>query len=78
MNLGAANGRLTLSIADDGRGFDVDAMMGRGLGLVSMAERLDTFHGQLRIESRPGAGTRVIAIAPLVAERIEPAVDLGA
>jgi signal transduction histidine kinase len=78
MELTAANGTLTLSIADDGSGFDVHTMMGRGLGLISMSERLDTFRGKLSIESRPGAGTRVMATAPFVPDAMEQAVNVGA
>ena len=58
-------GGLALSIVDDGVGFDVDGDWGKGLGLVSMKERLEAVGGSLEIHSRPGAGTRVEATAPL-------------
>ena len=38
-----------LTIVDDGSGFDVDAAWGRGLGLISMAERLEAIGGTLEI-----------------------------
>jgi len=51
---------LTLEVADDGRGFDVRAaLMGHGLGLVSMQERLSLVNGEVHIDSKPGAGTTV-------------------
>jgi signal transduction histidine kinase len=55
------DGRLRLSVADDGRGFDVAAraVRGRRLGLTSMEERAAELGGQLEIDSRPGEGTRV-------------------
>jgi signal transduction histidine kinase len=56
---------LTLSIVDDGVGFDVQAMWLKGLGLVSMKERLEAVGGSLEIRSTPGAGTRVEAAVPL-------------
>jgi signal transduction histidine kinase len=56
---------LTLSVVDDGAGFDVDAVWGKGLGLVSMKERLEAIGGSLEIRSTPGLGTRVEATAPL-------------
>ena len=56
---------LTLSIADDGIGFDVNAAWGTGLGLVSMRERLDAIGGVLEIHSERGVGTRVEVWAPL-------------
>ncbi len=59
-----ANG-LTLTIEDEGVGFDVNAGWRRGLGLISMRERLEAFGGTLDIRSTPGAGTRVEATVPL-------------
>ena len=54
-------GRLALSVADDGRGFDASApgVRGRRLGLTSMEERAAELGGRLAIESRPGEGTTV-------------------
>ncbi|MFN8472558.1 MAG: histidine kinase [Anaerolineae bacterium] len=60
--------RLTMEIVDNGVGFDPAARRadGRhGLGLVGMRERLTLVGGELTISSRPGAGTRIIAAAPL-------------
>jgi signal transduction histidine kinase len=56
---------LALTVADDGVGFDVDAAWGKGLGLVSMRERLDAVGGTLDIRSTPGGGTRVQISVPL-------------
>ncbi len=55
---------LTLSVVDDGVGFDVDAVWGKGLGLVSMKERLEAIGGSLEIRSHPGASTTVLAMVP--------------
>ncbi len=63
---GVANG-VALTIVDDGSGFDVDAAWGRGLGLISMAERLEAMGGTLEIHSRPNAGTRVAVRVPVLA-----------
>jgi signal transduction histidine kinase len=54
-------GRLALSVADDGRGFDVAApgVRGRRLGLTSMEERAAELGGRLAISSRAGEGTTV-------------------
>ncbi len=55
-----------LKIADSGRGFDVqEALKSRGLGLVSMRERLQIVHGELKVESKPGVGTTICARVPL-------------
>jgi len=50
---------IALTIGDDGVGFDVDAMWGTGLGLISMQERVEAIGGTLEIRSSPGAGTRL-------------------
>jgi PAS domain S-box-containing protein len=57
---------LTLEVADDGLGFDVQAALkGHGLGLVSMQERLRLVNGEVQIDSKPGAGTTVRVRVPL-------------
>jgi signal transduction histidine kinase len=64
---------LTITIEDDGTGFDIDALMGlpvetgRGLGLMGMKERAKLLGGHLMIYSRPGEGTRVCIEVPLEA-----------
>lgn len=59
--------KLELAIRDDGRGFDVDAppRSGPSLGIASMHERLAILAGSLAVSSVPGAGTEIIASAPL-------------
>jgi signal transduction histidine kinase len=61
VRLDATNGRLVLSVEDDGVGFDPDAIevRSRRLGLTSMEERARAVGGTLTVESRPGAGTTV-------------------
>jgi len=49
------NGRVTLMIEDDGRGFD-PARPADGFGLQGMRERVDLLGGRLEVESRTGAG----------------------
>ena len=58
---------LALTIVDDGVGFDVPTAWNRGLGLISMGERLQAIGGTLEIRSTPGAGTRLTITAPLSA-----------
>ena len=62
--------RLTFSIMDDGRGFDVapttrQAVRDGHLGLVGMRERLGRVGGTLSISSRLGAGTTIKCLVPL-------------
>jgi signal transduction histidine kinase len=52
-------------IEDDGSGFDQRAVHEEGVGLLGMRERLSFVDGRLEIESRPGAGTTIVAEVPL-------------
>jgi signal transduction histidine kinase len=52
-------------IEDDGAGFDPREVREDGVGLVGMRERLALLDGRLEIESRPGAGTTVVAEVPV-------------
>ncbi len=62
---------IQLVVRDKGAGFDVEeAKKNRGLGLVSMQERIHLVHGRFAIDSKPGAGTRIFAAVPFVAERL--------
>jgi signal transduction histidine kinase len=67
VRLADGGGRLELSVADDGRGFDAAApgLRGRRLGLTSMEERAAELGGRLAVESRPGAGTTVRLEVPV-------------
>jgi len=64
MELVGTDRELTLTIVDDGTGFDEDTMTSKGLGLISMGERLEGVGGSLNIRSRPGAGTRLEIAVP--------------
>ena len=65
VSLRGAAGRVLLRIEDDGVGFNVREGFGKGLGLISMRERLDAFDGTVDVQSAPGAGTRVLVDVPL-------------
>jgi signal transduction histidine kinase len=54
-----------LEIRDDGVGFDPERSRGRGLGLASMAERVQLVGGRFTVTSAPGRGASVVAWAPL-------------
>jgi signal transduction histidine kinase len=61
LRLAAADGRLELTVSDDGVGFDptAPAVRSRRLGLTSMEERAEALGATLTIESTPGQGTTV-------------------
>jgi len=55
-----ASGELTLTVRDNGAGFDVQqSKAAPGLGLISMRERVHLIGGEFAIDSAPGAGTRI-------------------
>lgn len=57
---------LTAEIADDGAGFEVeDRRRPGGLGLLGMRERAEGLGGHLRVDSKPGAGTKITLRLPL-------------
>ena len=57
---------LTLSITDDGEGFDVDGVrQNGGLGLVSIEERARLVRGSATVHSHPGVGTIVVVRVPM-------------
>ncbi len=59
-------GELTVTIEDDGRGFDPGKPgAASGLGLLGMKERAATLRGALSIESAPGKGARLRLVLPL-------------
>ena len=64
VTLRAVAGTLDLRVADDGVGFEPAAAR-RGVGMRSMAERIESLGGTLEIRSIPGKGTTVEAVLPL-------------
>ncbi len=58
---------LQLSVTDDGEGFD-STQSHAGSGLANMQARAVQLGGALRIDSRPGSGTKVILDIPLKSE----------
>jgi len=57
---------IRLSISDNGCGFDTKSeLMEKGLGFISMQERLRLVGGEIKIYSQPRRGTRIDASIPL-------------
>jgi signal transduction histidine kinase len=65
MHIAVSPDRIELLVQDQGKGFVADdSARGRGLGLISMAERARLADGRLEIWSRPGEGTSVRTMIP--------------
>jgi PAS domain S-box-containing protein len=54
-------GEIQLEVVDGGIGFDRDAALKHGVGLIGMRERIGRLNGEMIIESKPGCGTRIVA-----------------
>ncbi len=61
--LDSSAGNITLTIVDDGVGFDPTTFIGaEHLGLRIMRERCENINATIQIESKPDAGTKVTAV----------------
>lgn len=67
INLYLRKDKIFLSIKDNGIGFDLKEITksNRSLGLVIMRERTKLIDGNLKIKTRPGAGTQISLSAPV-------------
>jgi len=65
VRLTRTNGRVTLSVADDGKGFDPNRIGGSGgLGVINMRERARQLNGTFELNTQPGRGTTVRVAIP--------------
>ena len=67
----AEDGRIRLSVQDDGKGFA--ASQEPGLGILGMQERVQRLGGELDVDSKPGRGT-IISFTLPVARRIDQGI----
>lgn len=65
VTLGADNGRLNLTVRDNGRGFEPTDADDGGLGLAQMERRAKAAGGAFYVSGQPGEGTTVTAAFPL-------------
>lgn len=69
VSLAAENGRLRLTVADNGIGFDPNQIPAGHYGLIGLRERARLAGGALVVDSRPGQGATLRLTAPLPEER---------
>jgi signal transduction histidine kinase len=65
LGLELTENRITVLVADDGRGFCVDEASGVGNGLENMQKRLSAIGGKFQLQSEVGHGTTVRLQVPL-------------
>ena len=59
------DGRVEISVTDDGHGFTPSDTRAGGFGLLGMSERVELLDGDMSIESSPGHGTTMTAAIPV-------------
>jgi len=59
IGLGVMDGRMSITITDNGRGFVPEQARAKGNGLENMSERLAQIGGRLTVDSAPGRGTTI-------------------
>ncbi len=67
---------LRLEISDSGGGFDT-SKLGKGMGLLSMRERVNFLDGHITIRSTRGGGTSIAVRVP-ISQQARPAADRAA
>lgn len=84
IGLSCSGQRLSISVSDDGRGFDPGILNSfgaeHGFGLLSLRERAQYIGGVLDIQSAPGRGSRImltVPIEPSPSESAEVVSEIG-
>jgi two-component system sensor histidine kinase UhpB len=77
VSISGIDDELHVAIRDDGHGFDLNHAKGKGLGLISMEERVRHLSGTFGISAKPGDGTRIDIRIPLEPKPTAPAAESG-
>jgi two-component system NarL family sensor kinase len=74
VDIRTSNGRVSLTIRDNGSGFDVSQQMALAeskIGLRAMKDMATSMGGDFSVESEPGKGTTVRVILPMESADLE-------
>jgi signal transduction histidine kinase len=63
LTVAAADSIISILVLDDGKGFDTMKKR-KGIGIANMVNRVESFNGNVLIESSPGKGCRVTIQIP--------------
>ncbi|MBZ5631672.1 MAG: PAS domain S-box protein [Acidobacteriia bacterium] len=69
VSVAGKNGEIILTVKDSGRGFDPARSKKRGLGLISMEERVRQAGGVFSVKTTPGAGVKIAVRVPIPGNR---------
>ena len=76
VTLSDSDGRMTITVSDQGLGFDPKILdshgSGRGIGLLSLRERAKAMGGEMLIQSAPGKGSRFSVWLPYAKDNRGP------
>ncbi|HKO79029.1 MAG TPA: PAS domain-containing sensor histidine kinase, partial [Chitinophagaceae bacterium] len=61
----AGNEGLHIVIRDDGKGFDSSLTRTKGIGIANMLNRIESYNGEITIDSIPGNGCKIEITIPL-------------
>jgi signal transduction histidine kinase len=71
VHLKLENNKVRLTISDNGKGFDLNtAGAADSFGLISIDQRIRAVNGIIKVETKPGFGTKIEAIVPVNQEII--------
>ena len=59
----------SVTVRDNGRGISADCNRERSFGIVGMRERIAALEGKFFLDSKPGEGTLITVIVPILAVR---------
>jgi signal transduction histidine kinase len=66
VSLSEAHGWIQMIVSDEGKGFDVSSRdEARGIGLITMQERVGLVDGEFKFDSQPGRGTTIHVRVPI-------------
>ncbi|MBC8170143.1 MAG: GAF domain-containing sensor histidine kinase [Anaerolineae bacterium] len=67
VQVGHRSGVVIVRIADNGKGFDMEKVVGndKSYGMTNMRERAELLDGTLKLESAPGIGTTITVTIPI-------------
>jgi two-component system sensor histidine kinase DegS len=64
INIDLTDDLIRVGVDDNGRGFDIDSVKGKNLGLKLIRERTEMLGGTFEVDSATGKGTRVMFTLP--------------
>ena len=65
VTLGGGHDVLTVTLQDNGIGFEYDSCVNHGLGLLSIQERAAGLGAQVTVDTAPGRGASLTLVVPV-------------